>query len=83
MPARLVIVAVGSEASFKLGFTDETGYGTAICPASSQVEIIPPDADQPITLRWRIASYAGTVAKPQCGHFAVSALYATSDASTQ
>jgi hypothetical protein len=82
VPEHLVIVTARSEASFELGFTDETG-GTAICPASSQVEVTPPDADQPITLRWRIASYGGTVAKPQCGHFAVSALYARGDASAQ
>jgi len=83
VPERLVIVAAGSEASFELGFTDQTGYGTAICPASSQVEVTPPGVDQPITLRWRIASYGGTVAKLQCGHFVVSAVYATSNASAQ
>jgi hypothetical protein len=83
-PERLVIVTAGSEAAFELGFTDQTGYGTAMtCPTSSQVQVTPPGADQPITLRWRIASYGGTVEKLQCGHFVVSAVYAPSNASGQ
>jgi hypothetical protein len=77
----LVIVTAGSKATFELGYSDATGYGTARCPTSAQVKITPPGADQPISVPWRIQPYGGsTIAKLQCGQIAVSPVYAGSGA---
>ena len=77
MPARVVFLTGGSEASFDVGYSDATGYGTAVCPNSVQVAITPPDASRSITVSWRIQPYGGsTIAKLQCGQIAVSPVYA-------
>jgi len=81
LPESLVIITAGSKATFELGYSDATGYGTARCPTSVQVKITPPGVNQPITLPWRIQPYGGsTIAKLQCGQIAVSPVYAGSGA---
>ncbi len=76
LPDKVVVLTVGSEASFDVGYSDATGYGTAECPTSSQVAVTPPDASQPITVSWRIQPYGGsTIEKLQCGQIAVSPVY--------
>jgi len=81
LPESLVIITAGSKATFELGYSDATGYGTARCPTSVRVKITPPGANQPITLPWRIQPYGGsTIAKLQCGQIAVSPVYAGSGA---
>jgi hypothetical protein len=82
LPETVVVLIPGSEASFDIGYSDATGYGTAVCPTSVQVGITPPDASRPITVPWRIQPYGGsTIAKLQCGQIAVSPVYAGSGAS--
>ncbi len=77
LPERTVTLAVGAEASFDVGYSDATGYGTAVCPTSAWVAVTPPDASQAITVPWRIQPYGGsTIAKLQCGQIAVSPVYA-------
>jgi len=79
LPDKVVVLAAGSEASFDVGYSDATGYGTAVCPTSSQVAVTPPDAGQPITVSWRIQPYGGsTIEKLQCGQIAVSPVYSGS-----
>lgn len=81
LPESLVIITAGSKATFELGYSDATGYGTERCPTSVQVKITPPGANQPITLPWRIQPYGGsTIATLQCGQIAVSPVYAGSGA---
>jgi hypothetical protein len=76
VPEEVVEVAPGSEASFDLGFPDATGYGSATCPTSSEVEFTPPNATQPITVPWKIQPYGGTsIAQLQCGQITVSPVY--------
>ena len=83
LPERAVTLTPGSKASFDLGYSDATGYGTAVCPTSAQVKITPPNASQPITVSWRIQPYGGsTIAQLQCGQIAVSPVYSGSGAST-
>ena len=79
LPDKVVVLTAGSEASFDVGYSDATGYGTAECPTSSQVAVTPPDAGQPITVSWRIQPYGGsTIEKLQCGQIAVSPVYSGS-----
>ena len=79
LPDKVVVLTAGSEASFDVGYSDATGYGTAECPTSSQVAVTPPDASQPITVSWRIQPYGGsTIEKLQCGQIAVSPVYSGS-----
>jgi hypothetical protein len=76
VPEELVPIAPGAEASFDLGFPDGTGYGSAVCPTSTNVEITPPNATQPITISWQIQPYGGgTIAQLQCGQITVSPVY--------
>ncbi len=79
LPERTVVLTVGSEASFDLGFSDATGYGTAVCPTSARVAVTPPDAGQPIEVTWRIQPYGGsTIATLECGQISVSPVFAGS-----
>lgn len=82
LPEKTVVLTAGSEASFDVGYSDATGYGTAVCPTSAQVAVTPPNARQAITVSWRIQPYGGsTIAKLQCGQIAVSPVYAGSGSS--
>ena len=81
VPEDAVQVAPGAEASFNLGFPDATGYGSASCPTSTNVEFTPPNAVQPITIPWQIQPYGGsTIAQLQCGQITVSPVYSGSGA---
>jgi hypothetical protein len=76
-PAKFVILAPGLVAKFDILYHNQTGYGTAICPTSTQVEITPPGANKPITFPWKIQPYGGsTIQKLQCGDITVSPVYA-------
>jgi hypothetical protein len=81
VPVQVVTLAPGAQASFDLGFSDSTRYGTASCPTSTRVEITPPDSSQSITVAWQIAPYGGaTIAQLQCGQITVSPVFAGSGA---
>jgi hypothetical protein len=82
VPEQLVQVAPGADASFDLGFSDATGYGSASCPTSTEVEFTPPNATQRITIPWQIQPYGGsTIAQLRCGQITVSPVYSGSGAS--
>lgn len=75
-PTKVVVLKRGKVAKFDLGFSASTGYGSAICPTSTQVEITPPNLDQSITLRWQIQPYGGSsIQKLRCGEITVSPVY--------
>lgn len=77
VPRRLVIVKPGARASFDVGYDDSTGYEREQCPTSARVEITPPHAVTPITVRWRIQPYGGgSVTHLRCGEITVSAVFA-------
>jgi hypothetical protein len=79
LPEKAVVITGGAEASFEVGYTDATGYGTAVCPTSAKVAVTPPDASRAITVSWRIQPYGGsTIQKLQCGQIALSPVYAGS-----
>lgn len=76
-PAKVVTLSPGLVAKFDMTYHDQTGYGTAICPTSTQVEITPPGVNKPITFSWKIQPYGGsTIQKLQCGDITVSPVYA-------
>ena len=76
-PAKVVTLAPGLVAKFDLTYHNQTGYGTAICPTSTQVEITPPGVSNSITFSWKIQPYGGsTIQKLQCGDITVSPVYA-------
>jgi Protein of unknown function (DUF4232) len=76
VPVKTVILKPGAEAIFDLGYTDATGYGTASCPTSAQVEITPPNTSQPITVVWQLQAYGGSAIALRCGVITVSPVYA-------
>jgi uncharacterized protein DUF4232 len=82
VPEAIVSVAPGAEASFDLGYADGTGFGSASCPTSTEVEFTPPNATQQITVPWQIQPYGGgSIAQLQCGQITVSPVYAGSGTS--
>jgi photosystem II stability/assembly factor-like uncharacterized protein len=77
IPEQTVTLAPEAVASFELGFSDSTGYGTASCPTSAKVEITPSSSDQPITVSWQIQPYGGrSIQQLHCGEVTVSPVYA-------
>jgi len=78
LPEKVVTLAPGGKASFQLIFADGTGYGTATCPTSSQVEFTPPNLYVPITVSWQIQPYGGaTIAQLHCGQITVSPVFSS------
>jgi hypothetical protein len=76
-PDDLVVLAPGAQALFDIGFSSKTGYGTAVCPTSAQIEITPPGSDKSITVPWKLQPYGGpTIAKLRCGEITVSPVFA-------
>ena len=77
IPEKAVILAPGTEAMFDLGYSNGTGYGTASCPTSAQVEITPPSAGWSIKVSWQIQPYGGdSIPQLRCGEITVSPVYA-------
>jgi hypothetical protein len=77
VPERDVSLSPGHEASFDLGYDDGTGYGNERCPTSARVEVTPPNAYEPITVRWRMRPYGGgTIQHLRCGQITVSPVFA-------
>lgn len=77
IPEQIVTLVPDAVASFELGFSDSTGYGTASCSTSAKVEITPPSSDRPITVSWHIQPYGGsTIQQLHCGEVIVSPVYA-------
>jgi hypothetical protein len=75
-PVKVVVLRTRSSAQFDIGYSDSTGYGTAICPESSSVAIVAPGTLQGIILPLRIAPYGGsTIASLHCGQITVSPIY--------
>lgn len=75
VPARqltLVTLAPGGTASFDLGYHDQTGFGPAVCPTSSELEVTPPNAYTHLVLADRLSPYG------PCGTITVSPVYAGS-----
>ena len=78
MPEDVVTLAPGAEAMFDLGYDNGTGYGTASCPDSAQVDITPPNSNEPIRVSWQLQPYGGgTIPQLQCGEITVSPVYAS------
>jgi len=74
---KLVTLAQGGVAKFDMLYESQTGYGSAICPTSTQVDFTPPGAATPLVLPWKIKPYGGaTIAALHCGEIKVSPLYA-------
>jgi hypothetical protein len=76
VPVRTVILASGREASFYLGYADETGYELLKCRTSAGVDITPPNATKPITVPWHLQPYGGTIEHLRCGIITVSPVFA-------
>ena len=75
-PEDVVILLPGKQAMFDLGYDNSTGYGNAICPTSSRVEITPPGSSEPIIVSWKFQPYGGgTIPKLRCGEITVSPVY--------
>ncbi len=75
-PEQAVTLAHGGDASFLAYWAAATGYPNEYCPTSSQVEITPPNAYQPLTISWHISPYGGSTQNLQCGQITVSAVKA-------
>ncbi|MGA2471146.1 MAG: DUF4232 domain-containing protein [Solirubrobacteraceae bacterium] len=81
-PEHVVTLAPGGEASFDLGYANSTGFGNATCPASSEVEVTPPNDYTSITVAWKIQPYGGSDIKHlQCGQITVSPVFSGNGAS--
>lgn len=75
---RTVRLAPLATAEFYLGYTDATGFGTDVCPTSTQLRIYPPGGRQPIVIDWSAAVYGGTdIAHLHCGQITVSPVFAS------
>jgi Protein of unknown function (DUF4232) len=76
IPEQVVDLVPGASASFDLGYSDSTGYGTAICPVAASLAISPPGAQQPILVTVEIDAYGGpTIQTLECGEITVSPVY--------
>ena len=77
-PESVVVLLPGKQAMFDIGYSNGTGYGTAVCPTSAQVDISPPGSNQSISVRWSLQPYGGpTIAKLRCGEITVSPVFAS------
>jgi hypothetical protein len=75
-PDDLVVLAPGARVMFDIGYSSRTGYGTAVCPTSAQVQITPPGSDKSITEPWKLQPFGGpTIAKLRCGEITVSPVF--------
>jgi Protein of unknown function (DUF4232) len=76
IPEQVVDLKPGASASFDLGYSDSTGYGTAICPEATTLAITPPGAQQPISVTVEVDAYGGsTIQTLHCGDITVSPVY--------
>ncbi len=76
-PESVVVLLPGKQAMFDLGYSNGTGYGSAVCPTSAQVEITPPGSSESISVRWTLQPYGGpTIAKLRCGEITISPVFA-------
>ena len=74
---KLLNLAPESLAKFDIFYEARTGYGSAICPTSTQVDFTPPGSTTPLVLPWKIQPYGGaTIAALHCGEIKVSPVYA-------
>jgi hypothetical protein len=74
-PLVLITLAPGRQASFDIGYADATGYGNERCPASARVEITPPNDYRPLTVKWSLQPYGGSIPHLECGLINVSPVY--------
>lgn len=75
-PVTVVVLAPGQDAVFDLGYDDQTGYGMAYCPESTQVDVMPPNTDKPIKVSWNLGPYGGgSIQHLRCGEITVSPVY--------
>ncbi|MGH9129800.1 MAG: DUF4232 domain-containing protein [Acidimicrobiales bacterium] len=63
----------GGQASFTLGYADQTGFGSSTCPASVNLEVTPPNDYSHLVIPDRISAYGPSVG--QCGAINVSPVY--------
>ena len=73
------VITLGPKAiaKFDLLYAAQTGYGSAICPTSTSVDITPPGSKVALSLDWKIQPYGGgTIQKLRCGEIKVSPIYA-------
>lgn len=64
-----VNLAPGGAASFTLGWADATGYSGTTCPASTRLEVTPPNSYRHLVVTDRLAPYG------PCGRVSVSPVY--------
>ena len=76
LPVRLVTLRPGAPASFEAGYEDGTGFSGVRCPSATTVEITPPGAYRPITIKWALNPYGGDIERLRCGRVSVSPVYA-------
>ena len=63
-------------ATFFIGVTDATGYGTDTCPTSTRVAIAAPGDATAITIAMHLSAYGGDVDHVRCGEVFVSPVIA-------
>ncbi|MGH9070319.1 MAG: DUF4232 domain-containing protein [Acidimicrobiales bacterium] len=68
-----VSLAPGKQASFLLGYEDQTGFGNSTCPSSASLEITPPNDYSHLVVPAQIAAYGPSIG--QCGAINVSPIY--------
>jgi hypothetical protein len=71
-----VLLSRNESATFFVGITDATGYGTDSCPVSTWVAITLPRDKIPIMLKMRLSAYGGIVQHVRCGQVSVSPVIA-------
>lgn len=76
MKPHRVLLSRGQSATFFIGVTDETGYGTRRCPVSTRVAIALPSTQTTITIGMHLSAYGGSVEHLRCGEVSVSPLIA-------
>lgn len=76
MKPQRVLLSGRRAATFFIGVTDATGYGTGRCPVSARVAITPPGNATAITLALGLSAYGGSIQHLRCGELFVSPVIA-------
>ena len=74
--SRLVSLPAGGSATFCVGYSDATGYGTDQCPTARRVAIALPHDATLIVIGWRLEPYGGSLQHVRCGMVSVSPIIA-------
>lgn len=71
-PVTLVSIAPSASAYFYMGYANQTGYAMDTCPTSASVQVIIPNAYNPVQVTVALNPYGGTVQNLKCGMITVS-----------